>query len=225
MADQEVLYVRNEFRVRLNSRRSFAICAIIGGVYGAAIGSAINTTDHGADIIGIAAAVVAVLCGVPGARFGTLLGMVIRTPFARLFLGLLAAMSGAVIGGFLGLVVVMPLGAILGAIGGWLFVGAILRGGGWLWRVQWQGLGFVLGACIGAIILALNQSPSAALVGIAWGLGVGIVVGPLPLLLFVKMMDSLVRQRHPESKIIDTTVIDVPKDEIEGPEAGNYENP
>ena len=39
------------------------------------------------------------------------------------------------------------------------------------------------------------------------------------------MMNSLARRQHPESRIIDTTVIDVPNDEIEGPEAGHYEGP
>lgn len=210
----------NQFQATRTTQRwwpnATMTCAVLGGIYGMAVGSAISTTAEAAGIIGIAAAIMAVLCGVPGARFGALLGMVIRTPFARLFLGVLAAMVGAIIGGFLGMAVVIPLGAILGAVGGWVFVGAILRGGGWLWRLQWQGLGVVLGACIGATILALNQAPSAALVGIAIGFGIGAVLGPLPLLLFVKMMGSLAVRQHAERKIVDVKVVDVPKDEIEG---------
>ncbi len=78
-------------------------------------------------MIGIAAAIMALICGVPGARIGSLLGMVTRTRFGRLFLGILAAMGGAILGGLLGMIAVMPIGAILGAVGGWLVTGAIFR--------------------------------------------------------------------------------------------------
>jgi hypothetical protein len=192
-----------------------AILAVLGGVYGAAIGSAISTVPGAADMIGIAAAIMALLCGVPGARIGSVLGLVNRLRFGRWVFGLLAAAGGAILGGFFGIVAVMPLRAIVGAVIGWLLSGAILRG--FFKRLLGQAVGVVLGACIGAIVAALQRDQAAALVGIAWGLGIGVVVGPLPLLLFVKMMDSLASTRHPESTVIDATVTEVPDDEIEGP--------
>ena len=167
-------------------------------------------------MIGIAAAVMAVLCGIPGARVGLFFGMLNRSRFGRLFLGLFAAMGGAILGGFLGMLAVMPLGAILGAVAGWFFTWAILRHG-FFGIVLGKALGLALGACIGAVILALSQSPSAGLLGIAWGLGIGAVVGPLPLLVFAKMMDSLTPRRYTDGEIIDVKIVDVPNTEIEGP--------
>ncbi len=46
-----------------------------------------------------------------------------------------------------------------------------------------------------------------------WGLAIGVVVGLLPLLLFVKMMDSLVPKRYTDNKIIDSTAVEVDDDE------------
>jgi len=219
MAEQRFYFNLNDFQAMPRTRRwwpkAIVVCAVLGGIYGAAVGSAISTTGGAADVIGIAAAIMALICGVPGARFGSLLGMVTRTHFGRLFLGILAAMGGAILGGLLGMIAVMPLGAILGVVGGWLITGAILRRG-FFKRLFGQVLGVVLGACIGTTILALSQSPAAALVGIAWGLGIGVIVGPLPLLLFARMMDSLAAKRHPEGEIIDVEAVDVSHDKIEG---------
>lgn len=216
MAEQRFYFNLNEFQSRPRTRRWWpkfiGIFALCGGIYGAAIGSAISTMTGAADVIGIAAAVMAMLCGVPGARFGFFFGILNRARFARLLFGMLAAMVGAVLGGFLGMVIVMPLGAILGAVGGWLFMQAVLRRF-FLRRLLGGFVGAVLGACIGATILALSQAPSAALVGIAWGVGIGVVVGLLPLLVFAKMMDSLAPKRYTESKIIDVKVVEPPNDE------------
>jgi len=233
MADHEFYDSLNQFQATRSRRRwwpkAIVICAVIGGVYGAALSSAINTTAGAIDVIGIAAAVMAVLCGVPGAQVGFLLGefslrdnrrsenaLLNRLRSGRLLVGMFAAMGGAILGGFLGVLAVMPLGVILGAVGGWFFTGAILLRG-FFTRLLGRVLGLVLGACIGAIILALQRDQTAALVAIAWGVGLGAVVGPLPLLLFAKLLDSLASERHAESKIIDATVVDVPHDEIEGP--------
>jgi hypothetical protein len=62
-------------------------------------------------------------------------------------------------------------------------------------------LGIVLGACLGAILLALSHASSAALVGIAWGPGIGAAVGPLPILLFVKMLDALAPRRYTDGEM------------------------
>jgi hypothetical protein len=159
-------------------------------------------------VIGIVAAVMAVLLGVPGARFSLFLGVLNRWRFGRLSLGVIATMGGAILGGLLGLTVVMPLGAILGAVGGSLLTRAILRRG-FLARLVGQVLGLVLGACVGVTALALSQAPSDALKGFAWGTGIGAVVGPLPLLLFVKMLDSLTQRQHVNDEIIDVEVKEV----------------
>jgi len=220
MVDHRFYYDLNQFQTTRTTRRwwpkAIVVCAVLGGIYGAAVGSAISTTAGAADIIGIAAIVVALILEVAGRRLSVFLGILTQARFARLFLRILAAMGGAVIGGLLGMVAVMPLGAILGAVGGWLLTGAILRRG-FFKRLFGQVLGIVLGACLGTTILALNQSPAAALVGVAWGLPIGVVVGPLPLILFAKMMDSLAAKRHPEGEIIDVEAVDVSHDKIEGP--------
>jgi hypothetical protein len=213
MANQGFYYDLNEFQTTRTPGRwwpkAIAILALCGGIYGAAIGSAISTTAGAAEVIGIVAILMAMLCGVPGARFGFFLGILNRVRFGRLFLGMFAAMGGAIIGGFLGLMTVIPLGAILGAVAGWFFTQAILRG--FFKRLFGGFVGLVLGACIGATVLAIQRDH--AFVGIAWGLGIGGIGGPLPLLLFAKMMDALPPKRYTESKIIDVKVTDVPHDE------------
>ncbi len=45
------------------------------------------------------------------------------------------------------------------------------------------------------------------------GLALGVVVGLLPLLLFVKMMDSFVPKRYANDRIIDSTAVEVDDDE------------
>lgn len=198
MSDQEVYYYLNESRARITARRwwpkTIAICAIIGGIYGAAIGSAINTTDGAARVIGVAAAVMALIFGIPLARYGFLFGMVNRIPFGRLFVRAVAAIGGAIFGGFLGIIAVMPLGAILGALGGWFFTRAISQRG-FLRILLGRVSGIVLGACLGATLLAFLRDQTAALVGIAWGMGIGGVVGLLLLHWFIKIMNSLSRWR------------------------------
>jgi hypothetical protein len=216
MADPELDYYLNQFQAKPRTPRWWpkviAICALFGGIYGAAMGSAINTTAGTAEVIGIAAAVMALLCGVPGARFGLFFGILNRARFARLLFGMLAAMGGAIFGGLLGVMAVMPLGAIVGSLGGW-FLGRTLLRRGFFRRLLGGFVGVVLGACIGTIVLALQRDHAAALVGIAWGLGSGAIVGPLPLLLFVKMMDSLAPRRQTEDNVIDVKVMDAPNDQ------------
>jgi hypothetical protein len=116
MFDRDFHDSLNDFQARPRTRRWWpkfmAIFMVVGGVYGATIGAAIITTVGAAEVIGIAAVVMAVLCGVPGARFGFFFGVLNRSRFAQLFLGVLATMGGAVLGGLLGLVLAMPLGAI-----------------------------------------------------------------------------------------------------------------
>lgn len=108
----------------------------------------------------------------------------------------------------LAVVAVMPLGAILGALGGWFFTRAILRRG-LLGRLLGRVLGVVLGACLGATVLALRRDQAAALPGMAWGVGVGAVVGPLLFLGVVKMVKTLPRRRYGE--VVDLS--DNPYDE------------
>ena len=103
MADQEFHHYLNDQQARPKVRRWWpkiiAVCAVLGGIYGAVVGSVIGTTARAADVIGITAVIVAVLCGVPGARFGFFLGtlslldnrlsekaILKRVRFGRLFL-------------------------------------------------------------------------------------------------------------------------------------------
>ncbi len=195
MADQEFYHYLNDLQAKPKARRWWpkviAIFAVLGGIYGAVLGSAIATSAGAANVIGAAAGIVAVLCSFPGARYGFFFGMMNRVRFGRLFIGTIAAIVGAILGGYLGLMFVTPLGVvILGAVGGWFFMRAIL----WrffLRRILGGFVGVVLGAGIGAMIAALQKDQAAALVGIAFGMGVGAVVGPLLFLLFIGTLTSL----------------------------------
>jgi MFS family permease len=218
MTDQEVFYYVNAWQARPKPRRwwpkAITILAVLGGIYGSALGSAINTTGA-AETIGLAAALMALICAVPGARFGVVFGMVNRVHFGRSFVGMFAAIGGAILGGFFGIVAVMPCGAILGAVCGWFFNRVILQQG-FFKRFLGGFVGVVLGACVGATALALRRDQAAAPVGIAWGAGIGAVVGPLLFLLFIRTLNSLPRWQDREGNVIEAPVVDVSKDEDSG---------
>jgi hypothetical protein len=210
MADQEFYHYLNDLQTRPKARRwwpkALVVCAVLGGIYGAVIGSAIATSAGAANVIGAAAGIVALLLAFPGARYGFFFGTLNRVHFGRLFVGSIAAIVGAILGGYLGLLAVTPLGlVILGAVGGWFFMQAIL----WrffLRRILGGFVGVVLGAGIGAMIAALQKDQSAALVGIGFGVGIGAVVGPLLFLLFIGTLRSLPRRHDGDrGNVVDAT--------------------
>ena len=104
-----------EFSTRREPRRWWpkviAACAALGGIYGATAGSVISTTPGAADVIGAAAGILAVLCAIPGARFGFFLANLFpgvagsgnaalnRVRFGRLYAGSVTAIAGAILGG------------------------------------------------------------------------------------------------------------------------------
>ena len=104
MADPKFYNYLNEFQTLPRTRRWWpkviAIFAAFGCIYGAAMGAVISTTVGAGELIGVVAAVMAVLCGVPGARFGSFIGMLNRVRFGRLFVGMFTAMGGAILGGY-----------------------------------------------------------------------------------------------------------------------------
>ena len=131
MADQEFYGYLNDLQARSKARRwwtkALVVCAVLGGIYGAMIGSAIATSTGAANVIGATVGTVAFLLAFPGARYGFFFGMVNHVRFGRLFIGTIAAIVGAILGGYLGLMFVTPLGVvILGAVGGSFFMQAIL---------------------------------------------------------------------------------------------------
>ncbi len=172
--------------------KAIAICAVLGGIYGASVGSAVCTVPGATEVVEIAAGVMALICGLPGARLGFFLGIVTRNRFGRLFLGLFAAIGGAIVGGLLATMILLALGAIVGAVVGWVFTRAILAlRHGILRRFLFGIVGAALGMFIGAILWAMNLNQAAALRGASWGMGIGIVVGPLLLLMVASALDSL----------------------------------
>ncbi len=196
MANQEFHHYLNDFQLRPEARRwwpkALAVSAFLAGIYGASLGSAIGTVPGAIDVIEIAAAFMALICAVPGARLGSLLGIVTRNRFGKLFLGMFAAIGGAILGGFLATMILLALGAILGAVGGWVLVRAILAlRHGILRRFLFGIVGAVLGMFLGTVLWAVNLNQSAALAGAAWGFGIGVVVGPLLLLMVVGALNSL----------------------------------
>ena len=201
MADQELHYYPNEFEPKPNTRpwwpKVIAICAVLGGIYGAAIGAILNSTPGATKVIGTAAAIMAIMFAMPGARFGFFFGMVNHMRFGKSFVGSATAICGALLGGFFGIVALMPLGAILGAFVGWFLVRAVivLRRGR-IKRFLGGVIGAVLGAFFGATVLAVRLQEAPALLGMAWGLGIGAVSGALLLPLFFGVLNSLPRWRE-----------------------------
>jgi len=190
LAYREFHHYLNDFQLRPNARRwwpkALAICAFLGGVYGASLGSAVGALPGAANVIEIAVVVMAVILVVPGTRIGSLIGALNRMRFGRLFLGMFAAIGGAIVGGFVATMILLAFGAILGAVGGWVLMRHFF-----LRRIFGGIVGAVLGMFIGAILWAVNLNPAAALIRAAWGFGIGAIVGLLLLLMVVGALNGL----------------------------------
>jgi hypothetical protein len=216
MADHEFHYFLNQIQLRPNVRlwwpKAIALCALLGGIYGAALGSALGAVPGAAEVIAIASAVLALFCGAPGARYGFFFFSIVRRAgFGRLFVGTVAAIGGAIVGGFLATMVLLALGAILGAVGGWMFAQSIMALGHGVVRRFLGGIaGAVLGMLLGAILWAVRLNQAGALVGAGWGLGIGAAAGPLLLLLFIgtlRLVPHVPRsdQRNDQGNIVDAS--------------------
>ena len=133
--------------------------------------------------------------------------MVNRIRFGKLFVGTVAAVGGAILGGFLATMVLLALGAILGAVSGWFFVRAFMAlRHGILKRFLGGFFGVVLGMFVGAIIWAVRLNQTTALIGVAWGFGIGAVIGPLLFLLFIGALRSLLHTHgNDRGNVVDTT--------------------
>jgi hypothetical protein len=178
------------------TRRGFlwkvvAVCAVLGGIYGATLGSVLATITNAIAPIEIAAAVLAVLGGLLGSRIGLFAGLVNRFRFAKPFLAAIGAVMGAIAGVFpIILALAFPWSA-LGAIAGWL----VGRYNARTWRrILAETLGAMLGGCLGTIICSMEQNETAAREGVLWGMGIGAVVGVLSPLLFVRALNSFADQ-------------------------------
>ena len=176
MDNQEFDYYLNEFQLRRNARRWWAkaivTCAILGGIYGATVGVTVGAVPGAATIIEIAAAIFAFLCSGPGAWYGSIFGMINRIRFGRYFVGMAAAILGAIVGGVLATMLLMAFGAISGAVIGWFVaravVGAALRRDSWAGLQAWS-WGRSLASCCGRSI-SISQRPWLASFG-AWESG------------------------------------------------------
>jgi hypothetical protein len=211
MSNQAFQYDFNQLRLPPQSRRwwpkALAICAVLGGIYGAALGSAIGAVLPSLHVIVAAAAILAVICGPIGARAGFFLDVVRQVRYGRLFTGTVATIGGAILGGFLATMVLLALGAIPGTVGGWLLVRAVMALRHGVVRRFLGGIaGAVLGMFLGATLWAVRINQAPALTDAAWGLGIGIIVGPLLLLLFIGTLRSLpAARRRDDGSIVDTT--------------------
>jgi hypothetical protein len=190
----------NEFTIKLHGTRSLlkalAVCALLGGIYTATVGSAIGAVQGAAGIIAIAAGIFAVPCGLTGARIGTFIGVVTRNRFGQLFLALFAAIGGALLGGFLATVLLLAFGAVLGSVGGWVLATGIIALRHDVVRRFFLGIaGATLGTFVGAILWAIHLQQIAALAGAAWGAGVGAIVAPLLLLAVIAALNSFTKAR------------------------------
>jgi hypothetical protein len=188
MADHEADDSETQSSPRRAWAKALVVCAVMGGAYGAAIGTIIATTDGAAKMIGGIAGIVALLFAIPGARYGFFFGNMNRVRFGKLFVATVAAVIGAILSGFLGIVATMPLGALIGAVCGW-FLGRSISQRDCKFRNGLLGVFF--GVCVEAAILVLRRDEAAGLPGAIWGLGIGVVIGPLLFLLFIGTLNSL----------------------------------
>jgi hypothetical protein len=200
----------DEFQAQLRAKRWFAKAiltfATLGGIYGGVMGAAIGAVSGAAGIIEVAAAVFALLCAAPGSRYGFFFGIVNRIRFGSLFVGVIAAIGGAILGGFLATMFLLAMGAILGGVAGWFLVQAGLAvQHGTLRRLWHSFIGGVLGMFVGALLWAVNLNQTAALAGAAWGLGIGTIVGPLLLLLFFGTLSVLPRSHGGRTNYVDAS--------------------
>jgi hypothetical protein len=151
--------------------------------------------------------VMAFVCAGPGARYGFFFGMLNRVRFGSPFVGTVAAIAGAIVAGFLATMVLLALGAILGAICGWCVAQSLIAlRHGILQRFLGGFAGVVLGMFLGAILWAARLNQAAVLDGATWGLGIGAAVGPLLLLLLIGTWRLLPRvPRHDQGDVVDAT--------------------
>jgi hypothetical protein len=204
-------------------RKAATFVALCGGVFGAAVAAAVATVPHAGAVLGIAAAVVALLFAVPVVKLVSIFPILRHTPFTRFALAAQAATGGAVVGAFLGMMFAVPGPVFLGGICGWLTAKVSVRGG-LLTRLGTQVAGILLGASLGVILAVLQINGRPALPAIAWGLLVGAVIGALPLLGFMRMFDAVApRPAQKGEDLADGDVIDVPSSEV--PEDGNEASP
>jgi hypothetical protein len=187
--EDEVPY---QFEPRPRARRflpkAVLTCAVMGGIYGAALGSVVGANTNAVRPLSVAAGLLALIGGYLGAKFGFFFGRLNRVRFGQLVGGALGAVFGAMAGAFLALIVLALPGSALGAIGGWL----VGRWSARSWRrLPAKILGALLGSCVGAVVYFMQQDQTAARLGTLLGLAVGAVVSPLLLLVFLKALRSL----------------------------------
>ncbi len=67
-------------------------------------------------------------------------------------------------------------------------------------------VGAVIGMFLGAILWAINLNQAAALTGAAWGFGIGLIVGPLLLLMVVGALNALAKTHVSRRRdVVDAT--------------------
>jgi len=190
MEDHESSFM-DDFEMPSDAKQSLmkaiVVCAAIGGIYGAAIGSVVSTTGGAVKAIVITAGILALIGGILGARYGVFFGRANHVRFGSVFVGLIAAIGSAILGAFLAVSTLAFPGSAFGAFGGWLLGRYIAPPDR---RFLAKTLGVFVGACLGAIILNVPQARSGAV----WGLGIGAISGPMMFLVFIAALNLLPRQ-------------------------------
>jgi hypothetical protein len=165
--------------------KAVMVGAVVGGIYGATLGSVLATTSYAIAPIEIAAAVLAILGALWASKIGSLLGILSRVRFTRPFLILFSTVIASLVGVFPVLMAVALPWSLGGAVVGW-FAG---RRNAYSWRwIAAEILGAVLGGCVGTVIFSMQQNPTAGRLGMVWGGGIGIVVGFVLPWLFLKSL-------------------------------------
>jgi hypothetical protein len=167
--------------------KAVVVCAVIGGIYGATLGSVLATTAYAIAPIEIVATVSAVLGAFWASRIGSLFSILSRVRFTRLFLTSFSAVIAALVGVFPVLMALALPWSLGGAIVGWL--AGRYNAHSWR-RIAAEILGAVLGGCFGTVIFSMEQDQTVGRIGVLWGMGIGAVVGALLPLLFVKALNS-----------------------------------
>jgi hypothetical protein len=167
---------------------------IYSGFCGAILGAVLRAVDGAIQAVAVGATILGLLGWLAGARFGWFLGTVNRVRFGPFIGGLCGSIAGGLLGAFGGAAAFTIIAGYVGALIG-MVVGAILgsyRAGAGAGCIR-PLLGAIGGALLGPCVETIYRNPDAALVGAAYGAGVGAAAGTMLYLALVGIVASLSR--------------------------------
>jgi hypothetical protein len=175
------------------SFRPFGVLAVLGILYGAVVASVLTTCPTAITVVKYVAPIFAVVGMVGGAWYGFFFNISNHCTGGRILWGIIGGLGAAAVGTLVVSLVMAIVGTVIGFAAGWL-IGSLLSGPR---RAQAP----LLGAGVGAIVQAGWANPvSTVQAGLLGGV-IGVVAGPVFLLLCAGLGYVILRKtgppRHP----------------------------